>query len=833
MMIFAKLKTYAAARVVLAAALMCPLAVVTAHAQQTTGTPGSADATTTIPGNQLPAPPPQFGGVINEQLSQSKPWWPPRVVPPARAPNILLIMTDDAGYGVSSTFGGVVPTPALDRIAANGLRYTNMNSTALCSPTRAALITGRNHHDVGFGVISELSTGYPGYDAYITPDKATIGTILRDHGYATSWFGKDHNTPPWEINVAGPYTQWPSGMGFQYFYGFPAGETDQWHPLLYRNHTQIFPWVGKPGWNLITGMADDAIQYMRQLQAESPDKPFFLYYVPGGSHAPHNPTKEWIKKISDMHLFDDGWNKLRDTIFANQKRLGVVPANAQLTPWPDEGVGRLPKWDTLSAEEKKLYIKQADVFGAYVAYTDDEIGRVIKEVEDEGKLDNTLIIYVEGDNGTIAEGTLTGDFNDYLGYNGFTEVPIQANMAHYDDWGLEGTDPHMSVAWAWAFDTPFKWTKQVASHFGGTRQGMAISWPAAIKDKGGIRNQFSHVIDIVPTILEAANIKSPDSVDGIPQKPIEGTSLVYTFDKANADAPTRHHTQYFEMGGYRGIFHDGWYANTQVPHAPWSPVIGVKLPNPLDYKWELYNLNEDWTQYTDLAATHPDKLKEMQNIFTQEAWKNNVFPLDNQAFQRALQPRPSATAGVSVFTYSGEISGISPGGAPSILGRSFTITADIDVPQGGAEGMLVTDGGNDGGYGLYLLGGKPVFTYNFLGLERFRWAAPAALAPGKHTVVFDFTYDGPGLAKGGTGVLRVDGADVDTKKIPHTIAFLLTFDETFDVGVDTRSGVDDADYHVPFRFTGMINKLTVKPGPEQFTEDDRKFIRHALNGARD
>ena len=800
---------------------------------QVTGVPGSPSATTTISGKQLPAPDPKFGGVIKEDYTQSKPWWPPRVVPPKGAPNVLLIMTDDQGYAVTSTFGGVIPTPALDRLAKNGLRYTQMHSTALCSPTRAALITGRNHHSAGFGVVTEISTGYPGYDSIIPKDKATIGTILRDNGYATSWFGKNHNTPMFTVGATGPFDQWPSGMGFQYFYGFVGGETDQWTPFLFRNHTQIFPWRDQPGFNLTTAMADDAIQYMRQMKAESPDQPFFIYYVPGGTHAPHQPTKEWIDKISAMHLFDKGWNDLRNTIFANQKRLGVVPANAQLTPWPDSGAGKLPRWDTLSDEQKKLYIKQADVFAAYVAYTDHEIGRVIQEIENEGKLDNTLIIFISGDNGTSAEGTMTGTFNDLLGYNGVTEVPMAANMARYDNWGAPGTAPHMAVPWAWAFDTPFQWTKQIASHFGGTRQGMAISWPAVIKDKGGIRTQFAHVIDVVPTILEAAKIQAPQVVDGIKQAPIEGVSLMYTFDQANANVPTRHRTQYFEMGGYRGIYHDGWYANTIPPIAPWSPVLKIKLPDPLAYKWELYNLNEDYSQANDLAAKYPDKLKEMQKVFTKEAWKYNVFPLDNRAFVRSLTPRPSATAGVSEFTYSGEISGISPGGAPPVLGRSFTITADIDVPQGGAEGMLVTDGGETGGYGLYLLKGTPVFTYNLLAMERFRWQAPAPLTPGKHTVVFDFTYDGPGLAKGGTGVLRVDGKDVDTKKIPHTIPFIYLISETFDVGVDTRTGVNDADYRVPFRFTGTINKLTLKPGPEQFTAADRQKAGEAKARAND
>jgi arylsulfatase len=426
----------------------------TAPAQHTTGVPGSPDATTTIPGNQLPPPPPKFGGVIKESYKDSKPWWPPRVVPPKSSPNILLIMTDDQGYGVAGTFGGVIPTPALDRIANAGLRYTNMNSTALCSPSRAALITGRNHHSVGFGVIAELSTGYPGYDSIIGPENATIGTILRDNGYATSWFGKNHNTPGFQYSLAGPYNQWPSGMGFDYFYGFMGGETDQWTPYLFRDHTQIFPWIGKPGYNLTTDMADEAIKYMRGLNAVAPDQPFLVYYVPGGSHSPHQPTQEWIDKFKGK--FDMGWNELREQIFANQKRLGVIPADTQLTPWPDD----LAKWETLSADEKKLFARQAEVFAAYTAYTDHEIGRVIQAVEDMGKLDNTLIIYIDGDNGTSPEGSTLGTPNQYTAYNGVLDVPVGAQLEYYDRWGSSATYPHMAVAWAWAFDTPFKWTKQ-------------------------------------------------------------------------------------------------------------------------------------------------------------------------------------------------------------------------------------------------------------------------------------------------------------------------------------------------------------------------------------
>jgi arylsulfatase A-like enzyme len=804
-----------------------------ANAQQINGTPGSPSATETIDGKQLPPEPPKFGGVINESAKNSTPYWPPSVVPPKGAPNVLLIMTDDQGYGVSGTFGGVIPTPNMDRIAKAGLRYTQFHSTALCSPTRAALITGRNHHSVGFGVIGEMSTGYPGYDSVIGPESATIGTILRDNGYATSWFGKNHNTPTYLYSAAGPFDQWPVGMGFQYFYGFMGGETDQWTPYLFRNTTQVFPWVGKPGYNLITDMADDAINYMSSLNAAAPDKPFFVYYVPGGTHSPHQPKKEWIDKFKGK--FDMGWEKLREQIFANQKRLGVIPANTQLTPWPDT----LPKWDSLSFVQKKLYAREAEVFAAYAAYTDNEIGRVIQAVDDMGKLDNTLIIYISGDNGTSAEGTLEGTPNQMTAYNGILKLPEAELMLHYENWGSDKTYPHMSVAWSWAFDTPFKWTKQVASHFGGTRQGMVISWPGHIKDAGGIRTQFHHMIDIVPTILEAAGIQAPATVNGIAQKPIEGVSMAYTFDKANANAPSRRDTQYFEMFANRGIYHDGWYACTTPPVPPW--LLGTAtLPEVNDYKWELYNIADDYSQYNDVAAKNPDKLRELQALFLTEAARYQVLPLDNSVLPRIVTPRPSATAGRTVFTYSGENSGIPLGNAPSILDKDYTITAEVTVPTGGAEGMIVTLGGRFGGYALYLLKGKPVFSYNMLDLERFRWEGGLggrdlftdALKPGKHTIVFDFKYDGPGPGKGGTGVLTADGKLVAAKTIPHTIPILMTIDETFDIGSDTRTTVDDS-YKLPFRFTGKIDKLTYKLGPEQMSNDEQKLIRHALERVRD
>jgi len=796
-----------------------------ALAQTINGTLGTPSATTTIQGNQIPAVPPKFGGVIQETAKDSKPWWPPTVVPPKGAPNVLLIMTDDQGYGVSGTFGGVIPTPALDRIAKAGLRYTQFCSTALCSPTRAALITGRNHHSSGFGVITELSTGFPGYDSVIGPDNATIGAILKGNGYATSWFGKNHNTPAYQYTVAGPFDQWPVGMGFDYFYGFMGGETDQWTPYLFQNNKQISPWVGKPGYNLTTDLADEAIGYMKELNAAAPDKPFFLYYVPGGSHSPHQPKAEWVEKFKGK--FDKGWNALREEIFANQKRLGAIPENAKLTEWPDS----LPKWETLSADQKKLFARQAEVYAGYTAYTDYEIGRVVQQVEDMGRLDNTLIIYIDGDNGTSPEGTLSGTPNQYTSYNGILDFPIEEQLKFYDAWGSAGSYPHMAVAWSWAFDTPFKYTKQVASHFGGTRQGMAISWPNRIKDTGGVRSQFHHVIDIVPTILEAAGIKAPQTVNGIKQKPIEGISMAYTFDKANANASSKRKTQYFEMIANRGIYNDGWYANTTPPHGPW--ILNAPLPPIADYKWELYNIKEDYSQANDLAAKMPDKLKEMQKLFATEAAKYNVLPLNNDTFARSLAPRPSATAGKTVFTYTGVNPGINSSNAPNILGRSYKMLAEVEVPQTGGDGMIATMGGRWGGWGLYMLKGKPVFDYNMLILAQYRWEGSDVLSAGKHTIAFEYSYDGPGIAKGGSGVLKVDDKVVATGKQANSISFLQVADETFDVGIDTRTGVNDKDYQVPFAFDGTIHKLTVDLGPTQLTEVDQAKVRAADARASD
>jgi arylsulfatase A-like enzyme len=817
---------------------MCLLSVA-ANAQQINGVPGSPSATTTIPGDQLPPPSEKFGGKIERDATKSTPYWPARIVPPKGAPNVLMIITDDSGYGVPSTFGGVIPTPALDRIAQNGLRYTNFHSTALCSPTRAALITGRNHHSVGYGVIAEQATGYPGYDSIITKDKATIGRILQDNGYHTAWFGKNHNTPEYQASQAGPFDQWPTGMGFEYFYGFMGGDTNQWEPgNLVRNTTAIYPYVGKPGWNLMTAMADEAIDYVNRINALSPEQPFLVKFAPGATHAPHHPTKEWVQKISEMKLFDQGWTKLRDTIFANQKKLGVIPQDAKLTPWPKD---LIKEWDQLNPDERKLFIRQVEIFAAYVAYADNEIGRVIQAIDDLGKLDNTIVIYINGDNGTSAEGQPDGTPNEVAMFNGANPSVDEQLKYFYDVWGTDRTYNHMSIGWAWAFDTPFSWTKQIVSHFGGTRQGMAISWPKGISDRGGIRNQFHHVIDIVPTILEAAHIQQPTTVDGIKQSPIEGVSMMYTFDKNNANAPSTHVTQYFEMFADRAIYSDGWIASTKVLRPPWVTV--AKLPSPQDYPWELYDLRNDWTQYEDLAAKNPAKLEQMKELFWNEAQKYQVLPLDSSVTARLVTPRPSLSAGRTSFVWTRPLTGTPNGDAPSVLNASYNFKADVEIPQGGAEGMLITQGGRFGGYGLYVLKNKPVFTWNLVDLKRVRWEGPE-LSPGKHVIEFDFKYDGLGAATmafgdysgvgaGGTGVLKVDGTAVATEKMEHTLPFILQWDEALDIGSDTGTPVDDNDYSTPFTFTGKLGKIALNIDRPKLSPEDIKRLQATARAAGD
>ena len=570
------------------------------------------------------------------------------------------------------------------------------------------------------------------------------------------------------------------------------------------------------------------------------DLPFFVYYVPGGTHAPHHPTPEWVDKISAMHLFDKGWNNLREQIFANQKKLGVIPADAKLTPWPDK---LLPEWDTLSDTEKKLYIRQADVYAAYLAYTDHEIGRVVNEVKRLGKWDNTLIIYISGDNGASAEGTLHGTPDETLIFNG-VDLPPDVQMKFYDAWGTKATYPHYAVPWAWAFDTPYKWTKQIASYFGGTRNGMVVEWPGHIADPGGIRWQFHHVIDVTPTLLEVTGIPAPDTVDGIAQKPIEGVSFAYTFSKDGANAPTRHTKQYFEMMGVQGYYDNGWMLSAVPSRPPWD-VFGAALPNPASgYKFELYDTKTDWTQNTDVAAQHPDVVKDMTAAMFDDFKKYNVFPLDASVATRLVAPRPSLAAGRKVFTYPGDrVTGIPGGAAPNVLGTSYTITAEVDVPASGAKGVVVSEGGRFGGYSLYLTDSKPVFAWNLLGLKTVRWEG-AALSPGKHTLVYDFKYDGlgfatlafnsiSGLGRPGTGTFSVDGKVVSTQTLEKTIPLILPVDETFDIGDDMGTSVDEAAYQSPSPFTGRIDKLTIALDPPQLTPADVQKLKDAAMASQD
>ena len=809
-----------------------------AGAQEIRGEPGAPNSTVTIDGRVLPPPPQPFKGEVQLNAAQSTPYWPSRVAPPKGAPNVLLVLIDDEGYGAPSTFGGVIPTPELDKVAAAGLRYTNFHTTSLCSPTRAALITGRNHHSVGFGVISEQSTGFPGYNSLIGRDSATIGRILLENGYRTSWYGKDHNVPTFAASQAGPFDQWPVGMGFQHFYGFIGGDSSQWQPNLFNNTTAVYPYIGHPGWNLVTAMADDAIHWVKQLDDIDPAMPFLLYYAPGATHAPHHPTREWVDRISAMHLFDQGWNTLRDTIFANQKRLGVIPQEARLTPWPHD---LLKTWDELTDEDRKLFIRQADVYAAYLAYTDHEIGRVIQAIRDLGKLDNTLIIFINGDNGASAEGSPVGTPSEIMAFNGVT-LPVAEQMKWYDVWGTDLTYNHFAVPWAWALDTPFKWTKQIPSFFGGTRNGVVVSWPERIKDKGGVRSQFHHVIDVVPTILEAAGIPAPNMVDGIAQKPIEGTSMVYSFD--HADAPSPHRTQYFEMMGVQGLYDDGWMLSAVPVRPPWE-LLGKAILDPASaYKFELYDVRHDWSQYEDVAAQHPEKVRELTDLMFGQFAKFNVLPLDASVATRLVAPRPNLTAGRKEFNYSGEpVTGLPSSAAPDLLNTSYTINAEVDLPEA-ADGVVVKQGGRFGGYGLYFLEGKPTFTWNLLDLERIKWTSDLPLDPGRHTVVFDFKYEGLGFAtlafnnlsgigRAGVGTLTVDGKRVATRRLERTIPLTLPVDETFDIGSATGTPVDDADYQVPFAFTGKIDKLTISVAPPVLTEADRKKLLEAQHAAQD
>ncbi|HEY2475505.1 MAG TPA: arylsulfatase [Candidatus Cybelea sp.] len=770
-------------------------------------------------GTTLPYSEPSFKGRIERLAANSVPDFPQAVEPPSNAPNILLIMTDDVGFGASSTFGGPIPTPTFDRIANAGLRYTMYHTTALCSPTRAALITGRNHHTCASGVITEMATGFPGYNSVISKSCGTVGQILRHNAYNTSWFGKMHNIPDWMSSKAGPFDLWPTGLGFEYFYGFLGGDSDNWHPALYENIEPIEPYVGKPDYILNTDLADKAITWMRMQHAVAPNKPWLLYYVPGSAHAPHHAPKDWIAKFKGQ--FDEGWDKVREETLTRQKKLGVVPQNTKLTKRPEQ----ISAWDSLSADQKRLYARMMEVYAAALAHADYEIGRVIDAIAESGQLDNTLVIYLMGDNGASAEGSLQGTTNEVATAGNGVQEDMEFLLSMIDELGGPLTYNHYPVGWAHAMDSPMQWTKQVASHFGGTRNGMAISWPARIKDAGGLRRQFCHVIDIAPTILEAVGVVQPAIMDGIEQKPIEGTSLVYTFD--NASAPERHTTQYFEMQGNRAIYKDGWIANTTPLRIPWDTALGVE-PSPDDFKWELYNVTEDNSQANDLAQQNLQKLKELQDAFDAEAKRHNVYPLDSSAAKR-VDPaiRPSLSRGRSEFIFYPGLTRIPEGSAPDFKNKSFSVAAEIDVPPGGAEGVLATLGGRFGGWSLFVLDGRLQFAYALSNQpkHKYRTSASELLVPGKHTVRVDFVYDGGGLGRPGTVRLWVDQKQVGQGRVDQTVVVRFSLDETFDIGTDTGTPVvEDYAGKMPFAFTGTIYRVIVVLQPENLTEEDKRRL---------
>jgi arylsulfatase A-like enzyme len=764
----------------------------------------------------LPRPEQPFKGHIGRTAKDSKVDFPKEVEAPKGAPNILVILTDDVGFSATSPFGGPIPTPAFERLAQEGLRYNTFHTTALCSPTRAALLSGRNHHSASTGVIMELGTGYPGYNSLMPKSAGTFAEVLKQNGYNTAWYGKNHNVPDWQSSEAGPFDLWPTGLGFEYFYGFIGGDANQWAPALFENTKPVEPPHDQKDYHFDQDMADHAIARIRMLSSVAPQRPWLQYYAPGTAHAPHHAPKEWIAKFKGQ--FDMGWDKMREITFARQKEMGIVPRDARLTPRPAE----IAAWDSLNANQKKLYARMMEVYAAALSHADFQINRILDTIKELGQTENTLVIYIMGDNGASAEGTPQGLLNELTIMNGIPE-DFNELLRRMDELGGPMAYNHYPVGWAHAMDTPFQWTKQIASHFGGTRNGMIISWPARIKDKGSIRTQFHHVIDIYPTILEAVGLQSPSVLNGVPQKPVEGVSMVYSFDNAKASSP--HRTQYFEMLGNRAIYNDGWVAATTPPIAPW--VVTGKFPPVDEYKWELYHVAEDFSESINIADKEPARLRELQDLFWIEAAKYNVLPLDNSKVERFdVNLRPSLTRGRSVFTYYAGQTRIPEGAAPDLKNKSWRIGADVEIPAGGAEGVILTQGGRFNGIGLYLLGGKPVFHYNLVGVARSTITGPEKLAPGKHVIFADFKYDGGGIGKGGMLTLMVDDKQVAQGRIERTIPFRFSLDETLDIGEDTGTPVSE-DYRVPFKFTGKLNRVVVRLSDSPLTPEDEEQIRRA------
>jgi len=770
-----------------------------------------------VPRHILPIPDPQYVGLMTYDAKDPDTKFPPirDVRPPKGAPNVLIILIDDVGYGAASVFGGPCHTPNFEKLAAGGLKYTRFHTTALCSPTRQALLTGRNHHSVGMGGITEIATAAPGYSSVLPNNKAPLALTLKLNGYSTAQFGKCHEVPVWQTSPAGPFNAWPTGGGgFEYFYGFIGGENNQWDPALYEGTAPIEPpKTPAEGYHLTEDLADKAIAWGRQQKALMGDKPFFMYFAPGATHAPHHVSKEWIDKYKGK--FAHGWDKQREITFKKQKELGVIAADAVLTPRHKE----IPAWDEMDPKLKPALEREMEVYAAFMEHTDHQVGRLIDALGQV--LDDTLIILMIGDNGASAEGTLQGAFNEMANFNGLADIETpEFMMSKLDEFGGEGSYGHYAVGWAWAMDTPYQWTKQVASHWGGTRNGTIVHWPKGIKEKGGMRSQFCHVIDVAPTVLEAAGIPEPTMVNGVQQSPYEGTSIVYSLNDAKASE--RHETQYFEMFCNRGIYHKGWSAVTKH-RTPWL-MGGQAMPAFDDDVWELYDGSKDWTQSKDLSKEMPEKLHELQRLWLIEAVKYNVLPLDDRQIERInsdLAGRPVLVKGNSQVLFAG-MGRLSENSVINIKNKSFAVTADLEVPAKGAEGVIIAQGGRFGGWSLYAKGGKAKFHYNVLGIKSFGIEATKPIPAGETQVRMEFAYDGGGMGKGGDVTLYYGGKEVGKGRVEQTQGFIFSADETTDVGYESGTTVSpDYTAHAS-RFNGKINWVQIDLGED--AEDADHFI---------
>lgn len=765
----------------------------------------------------LPIPDRPVPGLTTYDAKDPATAYPPiePLLPPEGAPNVLVILLDDVGFGASSAFGGPCHTPNAEKLAAGGLKFNRFHTTALCAPTRQAMLTGRNHHSVGMGSITETATSAPGNSSVRPNTKAPLAMTLKLNGYSTAQFGKCHEVPVWQSSPMGPFDGWPSGGGgFETFYGFIGGENNQWEPALYDGTTPVEPpATAEEGYHLTEDLADRAIGWIRSQKALMPEKPFFVYFAPGATHAPHHVPPEWPEKYRGK--FADGWDAQREASFARQKELGVVPADAELTPRHRE----IPGWDEMPAELKPVLEREMEVYAGFLEHTDHHVGRVIDAVEDLGLLDDTIIYYILGDNGASAEGTLNGAFNEMANFNGMAALETPEFMlSKMDEFGTPTSYNHYAVGWAWAMDTPFQWTKQVASHWGGTRNGTIVHWPNGIEEKGGLRSQFTHCIDLAPTILEAAGLPEPTMVNGVLQTPMEGTSMLYAF--GDQDAVERHNLQYFEMFGNRGIYHDGWSAVTKH-RTPWDMVGGGTIAFDDDV-WELYDGASDYSQARNLAAEHPDRLHQLQRLWLIEAVKYNVLPLDDRTADRVnadIAGRPTLIHGTSQLLFSG-MGRLSENSVINIKNKSFSVTTELEIPEKGANGVVIAQGGRFGGWTLYLRDGRAKFVYNVLGIHEFATVADKPVPAGTHQVRMEFAYDGGGLAKGGEVTLYYDGTRVGAGRVGATQAMIFSADETTDVGYESGTSVSpDYDLHSS-RFTGKINWVQIDVGDD----DNDHFI---------